>query len=50
MNSSAPQFRQDPISLRWVIIAGDRDARPNDFEIETARIVGARRLSVLRGL
>jgi UDPglucose--hexose-1-phosphate uridylyltransferase len=28
---SSPQFRQDPITGRWVIIAADRSARPQDY-------------------
>jgi UDPglucose--hexose-1-phosphate uridylyltransferase len=47
-SSSAPQpasspvteFRRDPITGRWVIIAADRHDRPNEFEVEAARVVG----------
>lgn len=33
------EFRQDPVSLRWVIIARDRENRPNEFlTLPTERI------------
>ena len=35
-----PELRKDPITGRWVIIATDRQKRPNDFVFERARIIG----------
>jgi UDPglucose--hexose-1-phosphate uridylyltransferase len=35
-----PQLRRDPITGRWVIIATDRQKRPNDFRVERAAIIG----------
>lgn len=32
-----PQYRQDPLSKRWVIIGGNRAARPNEFFEESVR-------------
>jgi UDPglucose--hexose-1-phosphate uridylyltransferase len=32
-----PEYRQDPLSRRWVIIGGDRAGRPNEFVEETVR-------------
>ncbi len=40
-SSSVSEFRRDPVTGRWVLIAGDRHDRPNDFEIEPTRAVGA---------
>ena len=33
-----PQFRQDPVSGQWVIIAGNRSKRPYEFRTADARI------------
>ena len=38
--TTAREFRQDPVTGRWVIVAIDRRARPNDFWIESPRAVG----------
>jgi UDPglucose--hexose-1-phosphate uridylyltransferase len=35
-----PQLRQDPVSGRWVIVATDRGARPQDFHVGRGRRVG----------
>ncbi len=35
-----PQYRQDPLSKRWVIIGGNRAARPNEFFEEAVRPTG----------
>jgi len=32
-----PEYRQDPLSRRWVIIGGDRAGRPNEFVEATVR-------------
>lgn len=32
-----PQYRQDPLSLRWVIVGSDRAARPQEFVERTVR-------------
>jgi UDPglucose--hexose-1-phosphate uridylyltransferase len=32
-----PEFRQDPLSERWVIIAEDRAGRPSEFDCQPAR-------------
>lgn len=32
-----PEYRQDPLSAHWVIIAKDRARRPNEFESEPRR-------------
>jgi UDPglucose--hexose-1-phosphate uridylyltransferase len=32
-----PEYRQDPLSQRWVIIGGDRAARPQEFVERTSR-------------
>jgi UDPglucose--hexose-1-phosphate uridylyltransferase len=37
-----PEFRRDPISGRWVIIATDRARRPQDFSREQVIIKGGR--------
>ena len=29
-----PQFRKDPVSGRWIIIATERAMRPTDFKTE----------------
>src|SRR5262245_9861743 len=36
-----PELRKDPVSGRWVVIAPDRQKRPNDFRIERASVLGA---------
>lgn len=35
-----PEFRKDPVTGRWVIIATDRAKRPSDFVRETVEIKG----------
>ena len=35
-----PQLRKDAITGRWVIIATDRQKRPNDFRVERASVIG----------
>jgi UDPglucose--hexose-1-phosphate uridylyltransferase len=37
-----PEFRKDPVTGRWVIIATDRARRPADFAREQVTITGAR--------
>jgi UDPglucose--hexose-1-phosphate uridylyltransferase len=32
-----PEYRQDPLSRRWVIVGGDRASRPNEFVEATVR-------------
>jgi UDPglucose--hexose-1-phosphate uridylyltransferase len=32
-----PQYRQDPLSLRWVIVGSDRASRPQEFVEQTVR-------------
>jgi len=32
------EFRRDPVSDRWVIIAADRDARPNQYDGRTSKV------------
>src|SRR5204863_319879 len=34
------EFRQDPLSRRWVIIGGERGGRPNEFVEATTRATG----------
>src|SRR5262245_51865364 len=34
------EFRQDPLSRRWVIIGGERGGRPNEFVEATTRASG----------
>jgi len=34
------ELRHDPLSRRWVVIAGERSARPNDFEPSAAAPAG----------
>lgn len=36
-----PELRKDPVTGRWVVIAPDRQKRPNDFRIERASVLGA---------
>ena len=36
-----PELRKDPITGLWVIIAGDRQRRPNDFRIEHSTLIGS---------
>ncbi|MGE0704149.1 MAG: galactose-1-phosphate uridylyltransferase [Vicinamibacterales bacterium] len=35
------ELRKDPVTGRWVIIATERHKRPQDFMIETSRLIGA---------
>jgi UDPglucose--hexose-1-phosphate uridylyltransferase len=35
-----PELRRDPVTGRWVIIATDRQKRPNDFRIERPIVLG----------
>ncbi len=37
-----PEFRQDPLSGRWVIIAEDRAGRPSEFITQPERLSGLR--------
>jgi UDPglucose--hexose-1-phosphate uridylyltransferase len=34
------ELRKDPVTGRWVVIATDRQKRPNDFRIERATVIG----------
>ena len=38
-----PEFRQDPVTYRWVIISSERRHRPTDFHLEPSTIDGAER-------